>query len=99
MALLHPNVKTLLIDDRNKNVNSRETENERMARIEAQIDEIESRRKQLPVTELSFNSFYEFSVQRIPDICQENQIQGIDISTYRYMMKDTSIEVAITIRP
>ena len=80
--------KGLLIDDRNKNVNSRETENERMARIEAQIDEIESRRKQLPVAELSFNSFYEFSVQRIPDICQENQIQGIDISTYRYMMKD-----------
>ena len=80
--------KGLLIDDRNKNVNSRETENERMAHIEAQIDEIESRRKQLPVTELSFNSFYEFSVQRIPDICQENQIQGIDISTYRYMMKD-----------
>ena len=80
--------KGLLIDDRNKNVNSRETENERMARIEAQIDEIESRRKQHPVTELSFNSFYEFSVQRIPDICQENQIQGIDISTYRYMMKD-----------
>jgi type IV secretory pathway VirB4 component len=80
--------KGLLIDDRNKNVNSRETENERMARIEAQIDEIESRRKQLPVSELSFNSFYEFSVQRIPDICQENQIQGIDISTYRYMMKD-----------
>lgn len=80
--------KGLLIDDRNKNVNSRETENERMARIEAQINEIESRRKQLPVTELSFNSFYEFSVQRIPDICQENQIQGVDISTYRYMMKD-----------
>lgn len=80
--------KGLLIDDRNKNVNSRETEDERMARIEAQIDDIEGRRKQLPVTELSFNSFYEFSVQRIPDICQENQIQGIDISTYRYMMKD-----------
>ena len=80
--------KGLLIDGRNKNVNNRETEDERMARIEAQIDEIESRRKQLPVKELSFNSFYEFSVQRIPDICQENQIQGIDISTYRYMMKD-----------
>ena len=80
--------KGLLIDDRNKNVNVRETDEERHARIEAQIDEIESRRKELPVTELSFNSFYEFSVQRIPDICQENQIQGIDISTYRYMMKD-----------
>ena len=32
----------IVIDDRNKNVNSRETENERMARIEAQIDEIEN---------------------------------------------------------
>ena len=80
--------KGLFIDDRNKNVNSGETEDERKKRIEAQIDDIESRRKELPVTELSFNSFYEFSVQRIPDICQENQIQGIDISTYRYMMKD-----------
>ena len=80
--------KGLLIDDRNKNVNNRESDEERHARIEAQIDEIESRRKELPVKELSFNSFYEFSVQRIPDICQENQIQGIDISTYRYMMKD-----------
>ena len=72
-----------------------------MARIEAQIDEIESRRKQLPVTELSFNSFYEFSVQRIPDICQENQIQGIDISTYRTsvrktrFMASTSVPIAI----
>jgi type IV secretory pathway VirB4 component len=80
--------KGLLIDDRNNNINSRENDEERRQRIEAQIDEIESRRKELPVTELSFNSFYEFSVQRIPDICKENQIQGIDISTYRYMMKD-----------
>ena len=80
--------KGLLIDDRNNNINSRESDEERRQRIEAQIDEIESRRKELPVTELSFNSFYEFSVQRIPDICKENQIQGIDISTYRYMMKD-----------
>lgn len=38
--------------------------------------------------ELSFNSFYEYSVQRIPDICEENRITGIDLSTYRYMMKD-----------
>ena len=27
-------------------------------------------------------------MQRIPDICTENHISGIDISTYRYMMKD-----------
>lgn len=80
--------KGLLIDDRNKNNNFDESDVERSQRIEAQIDEIERRRKELPVQELSFNSFYEFSVQRIPDICSENQIRGIDISTYRYMMKD-----------
>ena len=27
-------------------------------------------------------------VQRIPDICHENNLKGIDLSTYRYMMKD-----------
>lgn len=37
---------------------------------------------------LSFNTFYEYSVQRIPDICHENNLSGVDISTYRYMMKD-----------
>ena len=49
---------------------------------------MERRRKELKVEELSFNSFYEYSVQRIPDICHENHISGIDLSTYRYMMKD-----------
>jgi type IV secretory pathway VirB4 component len=80
--------KGLLIDDRNKNINKDESDAERLQRIELLIDDIERRRKELPVEELSFNSFYEFSVQRIPDICNENQISGIDISTYRYMMKD-----------
>ena len=40
------------------------------------------------VETLSFNTFYEYSVQRIPDICHENNLCGVDISTYRYMMKD-----------
>ena len=59
-----------------------------MARIEREIDEIELRRKELKVESLSFNTFYEYSVQRIPDICHENNLAGIDLSTYRYMMKD-----------
>ena len=59
-----------------------------MARIEREIDEIELRRKELKVESLSFNTFYEYSVQRIPDICHENNLVGIDLSTYRYMMKD-----------
>ncbi|EJW99740.1 conjugative transposon protein TraG [gut metagenome] len=77
-----------MIDERNKNGNRAENETELNARIETVIDEIERRRKELKVESLSFNTFYEFSVQRIPDICNENSITGIDISTYRYMMKD-----------
>lgn len=80
--------KSLLIDERNKGGNRSENEAELNARIEKVIDEIERRRKELKVESLSFNTFYEFSVQRIPDICNENSITGIDISTYRYMMKD-----------
>ena len=80
--------KSLLVDDRNNSRDGRETEEERLARIEREIDEIERRRKELKVEGLSFNTFYEYSVQRIPDICHENNLAGIDLSTYRYMMKD-----------
>ena len=80
--------KSLVIDDRNSSEKRHESERERAVRIEGIIDEIEGRRKELQVEELSFNSFYEYSVQRIPDICDENHIAGIDLSTYRYMMKD-----------
>jgi len=80
--------KSLVIDDRNRGEQKGESKQERAARIEDTINKIESRRMKLKVKELSFNSFYEYSVQRIPDICDENRITGIDISTYRYMMKD-----------
>ncbi len=81
--------KSLIIDDRNHaHHNPDETEKEREERLERTINQIEQRRKELKVESLSFNTFYEFSVQRIPDICSENSISGIDISTYRYMMKD-----------
>lgn len=80
--------KSLQIDERNHNDRRDESERERNARIDRMINEMERRRKELKVKELSFNSFYEFSVQRIPDICSENRISGIDLSTYRYMMKD-----------
>ena len=81
--------KSLIIDDRNRShQNPDETETQREERLERTINQIEQRRKELKVESLSFNTFYEFSVQRIPDICSENSIGGIDISTYRYMMKD-----------
>ena len=37
---------------------------------------------------LNFNSFYEFSVKRIPEICNENNLAGIDLAAYNYLMKD-----------
>ena len=78
--------KSLLVDARNEGMGASEAE--KAERIEREIDEMERRRKELKVESLSFNTFYEYSVQRIPDICHENKISGIDISTYRYMMKD-----------
>ncbi len=40
------------------------------------------------IQELSFNTFYEFSTMRIPEICDENGLHGIDLSAYNYLMKD-----------
>lgn len=40
------------------------------------------------IEELSFNTFYEFSTVRIPEICNENGLHGIDLSSYNYLMKD-----------
>lgn len=65
-----------------------DTNEEVEARINKRIKEMEDRRKALKVKELSFNSFYEYSTQRIPYICNENKIAGIDISTYNYMLMD-----------
>ena len=80
--------QSLLVDDRNNNRNHQETDEQQEQRIDKEIDSIESRHKELKVETLSFNTFYEYSVQRIPDICHENNLTGVDISTYRYMMKD-----------
>ena len=81
--------RSLKIDYRNRHRDdTSSTLEERQAIIEKEIDEIERHRRELQVEELSFNTFYEFSVQRIPDICLENRISDIDTSTYRYMMRD-----------
>ncbi len=40
------------------------------------------------VSNLCFNSFYEFSTERLPKICEENGLHGIDLSSYNYLLKD-----------
>lgn len=50
-------------------------ENKYLMRIEHQIDKIERQKKKLKVTELSFNSYYEFAVERILQIMKQQNIQ------------------------
>ena len=49
---------------------------------------MEDRRKALVVDELSFNSFFEYSTARLPYICSENSITGIDMSSYNFSMSE-----------
>ena len=55
--------------------------------IRDQIESIERRRLDLKVPSLSFNTFYEYAMQRVPDICKENNIE-FDFSSFRFMLKD-----------
>ena len=40
------------------------------------------------VKELSFNTYYEYSTKRIPEIVRDNNLEGIDLATYNYLLKD-----------
>lgn len=57
-------------------------------RIWRKIKEMEDRRKALVVDELSFNSFFEYSTARLPYICSENRITGINLSSYNFSMSE-----------
>ena len=39
------------------------------------------------IKSLSFNTFYEFSVDTIPRICRDNNLTGIDIASFDFLMK------------
>lgn len=45
-----------------------------LAKIEHDVEKIERQRKTLKVTELSFNTYYEFAIQRIPQIVRQNNV-------------------------
>lgn len=40
------------------------------------------------IENLSFNTFYEYSKVRIPQIIKENHLAGIDLASYNYLLKD-----------
>lgn len=49
-------------------------ENKYLQRIDRQIEKIETQRKKLRVTDLSFNSYYEYALQRIPQITSQDRV-------------------------
>lgn len=55
--------------------------------VRKQIDVLEKRRAALQVTELSFNSFFDYSFDRLEQICTENDITTISYSTYSTMLQ------------
>ena len=58
-----------------------------LAKVPGTVSMLEERRRALKVTELSFNSFYEFSIELLDIICMENNITEIDYDKYAYMIQ------------
>ena len=49
-------------------------ESKYLQHINRKIDKIERQRKKMRVTELNFNSYYEFAIERIPQILKEDHV-------------------------
>lgn len=78
-------LKNLFAAASRKNPNKPPKEVDEMVR--KQIEVLEARRAALKVTELSFNSFFDYSFDRLEQICTENDITTISYSTYSTMLQ------------
>ena len=61
-------------------------ENSMLIKIDKQIDHIEEQKRRLKVPELSFNSYYEFALERIPQITSQEKI-SFDIHDFASILK------------
>ena len=57
-----------------------------LMRIEKKIDKMETQRRKMKVSNLSFNSYYEFALERIPQIMTEKKI-GFDIDNFAAILE------------
>lgn len=60
---------------------------ELIAKVPDTVSMLEERRKSLKVTGLSFNTFYEYSIEALDIICLENNITEIDYDKYAFMIQ------------
>lgn len=60
-----------------------------LEKIEKEVDRMETQRKKLVVKELNFNSFFEFALERIPQITSVDKIEKSDfnINNFRTILK------------
>lgn len=56
------------------------------SKLERQVARIEEQRRKLRVTELSFNSYYEYAIQRIPQIMHQEKID-FEIDNFAAILK------------
>ena len=61
-------------------------ENNYLMRIERQLDKIERQKKKLKVKELNFNTYYEFALERIPQITHQQHI-NFNINDFAAILK------------
>lgn len=61
-------------------------ENSMLIKIDKQIDHIEDQKRRLKVAELSFNSYYEFALERIPQITSLEKVH-FDIRDFAAILK------------
>ena len=78
-------LKNLFAAASRKNPNKPPREVDEMVRKQTEV--LEARRAALKVTELSFNSFFDYSFDRLEQICTENDITTISYSTYSTMLQ------------
>ena len=78
-------LKNLFAAASRKNPNKPPREVDEMVR--KQIEVLEARRGALKVSELNFNSFFDYSFDRLEQICTENDITTISYSTYSTMLQ------------
>ena len=57
-----------------------------LVKLDKRIEAMEEKRKRLKVPSLSFNTFFEFSIQRIPQIVKESKVQ-FEFHDYNRLMK------------
>jgi len=61
-------------------------ENKYLVRIEKKIDKMEAQRRKMKVSALSFNTYYEFALERIPQIMSEKKI-AFDIDNFAAILE------------